>query len=63
MGVRLRDLPGCKNIMWTSDYPHSETTFPYSHETIEENFRGVPEEDKRWIVAGCAEKFFGLKGR
>lgn len=61
VGVRLRDLPGCKNIMWTSDYPHSETTFPFSHETIRDNFEGVPEEDKRWIVAGCAEKFFGLK--
>jgi predicted TIM-barrel fold metal-dependent hydrolase len=58
---RLRDLPGCKNMMWSSDYPHSETTFPFSHQTIKENFEGVPEEDKNWIVAGCAEKFFGLK--
>lgn len=60
VGVRLRDLPGCKNIMWSSDYPHSETTFPHSHKVIEQNFRGVPEADKRWILSGCAEKFFGL---
>ena len=60
VGVRLRDMPGCKNIMWSSDYPHSETTFPHSHKVIETNFRGVPETDKRWILAGCAEKFFGL---
>jgi predicted TIM-barrel fold metal-dependent hydrolase len=57
---RLRDLPGGKNIMWSSDYPHSETTFPFSHQTIAKNFEGVPDEAKRWIVAGCAEKFFGL---
>lgn len=61
VGVRLRDQPGCKNIMWSSDYPHSETTFPHSHKVIEENFRGVPKEDRDWIIAGCAEKFFGLK--
>jgi predicted TIM-barrel fold metal-dependent hydrolase len=61
VGVRLRDLPGCKNIMWSSDYPHSETTFPNSHVTIEENFAGVPQEDRDWIISGCAEKFFGLK--
>ncbi|MDG2003721.1 MAG: amidohydrolase family protein [Novosphingobium sp.] len=61
VGVRLRDLPGCKNIMWSSDYPHSETTFPNSHVTIEENFAGVPQADRDWIISGCAEKFFGLK--
>ncbi|HEX8055746.1 MAG TPA: amidohydrolase family protein [Novosphingobium sp.] len=61
IGVKLRDEPGGKNIMWSSDYPHSETTFPHSHKVIEENFRGVSKEDTHWIVAGCAEKFFGLK--
>jgi predicted TIM-barrel fold metal-dependent hydrolase len=61
IGVELRKHPGGKNIMWSSDYPHSETTFPHSHKVIEENFRGVPKEDVDWIVAGCAEKFYGLK--
>ncbi len=60
IGVELRKHPGGKNIMWSSDYPHSETTFPHSHKVIEENFRGVPKEDRDWIIAGCAEKFFGL---
>jgi predicted TIM-barrel fold metal-dependent hydrolase len=61
IGVELRNHPGGKNIMWSSDYPHSETTFPNSHKVIEENFRGVPKEDRDWIIAGCAEKFFGLR--
>jgi predicted TIM-barrel fold metal-dependent hydrolase len=46
--------------MWSSDYPHSETTFPHSHKTIEHNFKGVPKAERDWIIAGCAEKFFGL---
>ena len=29
-----RHLPGCRNIMWSSDYPHSETTFLHSHDII-----------------------------
>jgi predicted TIM-barrel fold metal-dependent hydrolase len=60
VGVALRDFPGGKNQMWSSDYPHSETTFPHSHEVIDDHFKGVSEEDKRWILAGCAEKFYGL---
>jgi len=60
VGVELRHRPGGKNIMWSSDYPHSETTFPHSHKTIEHNFKGVPKAERDWIIAGCAEKFFGL---
>ncbi|MCE7796885.1 amidohydrolase [Sphingobium sufflavum] len=60
IGVELRGHPGGRNIMWSSDYPHSETTFPHSHRVIEENFRGVPRAERDWIIAGCAEKFFGL---
>ena len=60
VGVALRDFPGGKNIMWSSDYPHSETTFPHSHAVIEDHFKGVPDADKAWILSGCAEKFFGL---
>ena len=58
--MALRDFPGGKNIMWSSDYPHSETTFPHSHEVIDDHFKGVSAEDKHWILAGCAEKFYGL---
>jgi predicted TIM-barrel fold metal-dependent hydrolase len=61
VGVELRHRSGCRNIMWSSDYPHSETTFPTSHETIEQNFRGVPQQERDWIIAGCAEKFYGLR--
>ena len=62
IAVKLRNEPGCKNIMWSSDYPHSETTFPASHETIEDNCQGISAEDRSWIVSGCAAKFYGLSG-
>lgn len=60
IGVKLRHKPGGKNIMWSSDYPHSETTFPHSHQVIADNFKDVPEAERDWIVAGCAKKFYGL---
>jgi len=28
IGIRLRDVIGVDNMMWGSDYPHSESTFP-----------------------------------
>ena len=59
-GVLNRNLPGGRNIMWSSDYPHSETTFPNSHAIILRDFEGVPEADTRDIICNNAKKFLGI---
>jgi predicted TIM-barrel fold metal-dependent hydrolase len=60
LGVQCRDLPGGRNIMWSSDYPHSETSFPHSHDVIARDFAGVPEPDVREIVAERARRVYSV---
>ena len=31
------------------------------HKTTAQNFKAVPTAERDWIIAGCAEKFFGLR--
>lgn len=57
-GVINRDLPGGRNIMWSSDYPHSETCWPHSIDSIAHDFEGVPEADVKEIVDLRARRFF-----
>lgn len=59
-GVLNRNLPGGRNIMWSSDYPHSETTFPNSHDIIRRDFEGIPEADVRDIICNNARRLLGL---
>jgi predicted TIM-barrel fold metal-dependent hydrolase len=59
-GILCRGLPGGRNIMWSSDYPHSETTFPRSHQIIARDFEGVPVKDTQDIICNIAKRFFGL---
>ena len=59
-GILCRNLPGGKNIMWSSDYPHSETTFPKSREIILRDFEGVPEQDIKDIINNNARQLLGL---
>jgi hypothetical protein len=46
IGIRLRDVIGVDNMMWGSDYPHSESTFPQSRKILAEILAGVPEDDQ-----------------
>jgi hypothetical protein len=42
VGILMRDLIGVDTQMWSSDYPHSDSTWPNSLKVIEEQFEGVP---------------------
>ena len=50
VGIRLRDLIGADNMMWGSDYPHSEATFPRSRQILAEILEGVPEAEQAKIA-------------
>jgi predicted TIM-barrel fold metal-dependent hydrolase len=59
-GAQRRDKPGCKNIMWSTDYPHSETTWPRSMQVLDEQFSDLSDAERRPIVYDNARRFYGL---
>jgi len=59
-GVHLRHLIGLENIIWSSDYPHSDSTWPHSAKVIDDHFRGVPDAERRMIVCTNAAKTYGF---
>jgi predicted TIM-barrel fold metal-dependent hydrolase len=52
IGIRLRDVIGVENMMWGSDYPHSESTFPRSRQILAEILEGVPDDEQAKIAGG-----------
>jgi predicted TIM-barrel fold metal-dependent hydrolase len=36
---------GVDNLMWGSDYPHSESTFPRSRKILAEILAGLPDDE------------------
>jgi hypothetical protein len=46
IGIRLRDVIGVDNMMWGSDYPHSESTFLHSRKILAEILAGVPGDEQ-----------------
>ncbi len=58
IGIRLRDVIGVDNLMWGSDYPHSESTFPQSRKILAEILAGVPEDEQAKIVSGHTARVY-----
>lgn len=58
IGIRLRDVIGVDNMMWGSDYPHSESTFPRSREVIDRILQGVPENERAKVVGLNAARLY-----
>ena len=59
-GILTRGLLGVDRLMWGSDYPHTEGTFPHSQAQIRRDFAGVTESEVYQMVAGNAAKLYGL---
>lgn len=51
---------GADGLLWGSDYPHDEGSFPHSREVIERTFAGVSEADKKKIVHDNAARLYGF---
>jgi hypothetical protein len=46
--------------MWGADYPHSETTYPYTREALRWTFAGVPAGEMRMMLGVTAARVYGF---
>lgn len=60
IGVESRARIGVESLLWASDYPHGDSTWPYSREVIARDFAGVPEAERELILGGNAARLYGL---
>ena len=58
--VAMRSLIGVDNLLWGSDYPHTECTWPESRRVVREIFDGVSEEDLGKITYSNTARVFGF---
>ena len=56
----VRDTVGLEKVMWGSDYPHDEGTYPFTHEALRQVFAGWDPEDVHQAVAVNAAKMYGF---
>lgn len=58
--ILAREITGVEPLLWASDYPHPEGTFPESQAVVERIFAEVPDDEVAAIVGGNAARLYDL---
>ena len=60
VGPATYKIFGADNYMWTSDFPHTDSTWPNSLKVIEHDFAGVPADVTHKILYENAAKLYHI---
>ena len=58
--MEVCDFLGQEKLMWGSDYPHPEGTWPNTEARLAEEFVGMPEVDLRKLLGENAMAWYGM---
>ena len=60
LGLEMIDRIGVDRVMWSSDYPHNESTFGYSEQSLASLVESVGPDAAVKVVSTNVETFLGL---
>jgi predicted TIM-barrel fold metal-dependent hydrolase len=60
VALETRERIGVHRMMWSNDYPHITSDWPYSWKTINASFANIPEDERHAILCGNAQRVFGF---
>jgi hypothetical protein len=49
-----------QRLMWANDYPHSDSTWPWSHEILGHHLKGLPQQQIDWILRENVKQLYKL---
>jgi len=58
--AELRHKIGLENMIWGSDYPHPEGSWPVTRQQQFDSFNGLPDDEIAAMLGGNAVDFYGL---
>ena len=60
VAFQTADLMNWRRLMWANDFPHSDSTWPWSQELIEKHAAGLRPEQREAILFGNVAELYGI---
>ena len=62
VAFKVAHLLNPKRLLWANDFPHSDSTWPWSQEMLAEHTRHLTPEQRDWILHDNVAELYGLGG-
>ena len=57
---QIKDLVNARRLMWANDFPHSDSTWPWSQEMLAEHAAELTDEEREWILRDNVTELYAL---
>jgi len=56
----MKDMCNIRRLLWANDFPHSDSTWPWSQELLQEHRKGLTDQEFNLIVHDNVAELYGL---
>jgi predicted TIM-barrel fold metal-dependent hydrolase len=60
VAFQMTHLVNPRRLMWANDFPHSDSTWPWSQDVLREHTQHLRPEEKDWILHDNVAELYGL---
>jgi len=61
VAFKTKDLVNVRRLMWASDFPHSDSTWPWSQQMLAEHAASLTEQERNWICHDNVAELYKLE--
>lgn len=60
VAFQMKDMCNIRRLMWANDFPHSDSTWPWSQDVLREHRKGLTDDELNLIIHDNVSELYGL---
>jgi predicted TIM-barrel fold metal-dependent hydrolase len=60
VAFQMKDMCNIRRLMWANDFPHSDSTWPWSQELLKKHTANMTEQEKNWVLHDNVAELYHL---
>jgi uncharacterized protein len=60
VAFQMKDLCNVRRLLWASDFPHSDSTWPHSQAVLATQAAHLTEDERNWVLHDNVAELYGL---
>lgn len=61
IAFQCKDMLNVRRLMWASDFPHSDSTWPRSQDVLNKQAAGLTQQERDWVCHDNVAEWYGIE--